>query len=81
MKKLFLMFAVAGMISFASCGGEKKENGTQGDEKIEQKAEEAPKAQEAPKAEETPKQDSSAAGEMKKEEAPKTEEPKAEEKK
>jgi hypothetical protein len=38
MKKLFLMFAVAGMISFASCGGEKKEEAQkEGAQQTEQK--------------------------------------------
>ncbi len=50
MKKLFLLFAVAGTLAFTSCGGEQKQETTE-----EATQEEAPATQEeAPAQEETP---------------------------
>ena len=55
MKKLFLLFAVAGTLAFTSCGGEQKQETTEEAPKEEAPAtqEEAPK-EEAPAVEETP---------------------------
>jgi hypothetical protein len=46
MKKLFLLFAVAGTLAFTSCGGDQKQEATE-----ETKTEEAPATEEAPKEE------------------------------